>query len=87
VPGSALQRLASWFSGGERPTELEVEARGRTAADIMTSPVITVTPDMPIAEAIQLMMANSIKRLPVVDAEGRLLGLIGRAAVLGALRD
>jgi CBS domain-containing protein len=42
---------------------------------------------MPIAEAIQLMMANSIKRLPVVDAEGRLLGLIGRAAVLGALRD
>jgi CBS domain-containing protein len=87
VPGSALQRLASWFSGGERPTELEVEARGRAAADIMTSPVITVTPDMPIAEAIQLMMANSIKRLPVVDAEGRLLGLIGRAAVLSALRD
>jgi CBS domain-containing protein len=87
VPGSALQRLASWFSGGERPTELEVEARGRAAADIMTSPVITVTPNMPIAEAIQLMMANSIKRLPVVDAEGRLLGLIGRAAVLSALRD
>jgi CBS domain-containing protein len=87
VQGGALQRIAAWFSGGERPSELEVEAKGRTAADVMSSPVITVRPDTPTIEAIRLMMQHAVKRLPVVDTEGRLLGLIGRAAVLGALRD
>jgi CBS-domain-containing membrane protein/PII-like signaling protein len=83
-PG-ALRALAAWFGGGSRPEGLEVVARGRTAADIMTSPVITIRAETPVAEAIQLMMAHRIKRLPVVDAEGRLIGLLGRAGVLAAL--
>jgi CBS domain-containing protein len=83
-PG-ALRSLASWFGGGERPEELEVAARGRTAADVMTSPVVTVTPETPIAEAIRLMMSHKIKRLPVVDANGQLVGLVGRAGVLAAI--
>lgn len=86
VQGSALQRLADWFGGGARPEGVEVAAKGRTAAEIMTSPVITVTPETPTAEAIRLMIAHTVKRLPVVDADGRLVGMIGRAAVLSALR-
>jgi CBS domain-containing protein len=86
VQGSALQRLAAWFGGGARPEGLELAARGRTAAEIMSAPVITVTPATAIAEAIRLMVAHNVKRLPVVDEAGRLLGLIGRAAVLAALR-
>lgn len=62
-----------------------MEAQGRTAGDVMSSPVFTVTPDTPITEAIRLMMTYKIKRLPVVDEEGCLLGMIGRAAVLSAL--
>ncbi len=85
VQGSALQRLAHWFSGGARPEGLEVAAKGRTAAEIMSSPVVTVTPETPTAEAIQLMMTHKVKRLPVIDADGRLVGMIGRAAVLSAL--
>lgn len=85
VPVGAIARLAAWLSGGARPEGLEVAAKGRTAADIMTSPVITVTPETPTAGAIQLMMAHEVKRLPVVDAAGRLVGMIGRAAVLGAV--
>ncbi|MFQ3662777.1 MAG: DUF190 domain-containing protein [Chloroflexaceae bacterium] len=85
VQPGAIQRLAVWFAGGDRPEELEVAAQGRTAADVMSSPVFTVTPATPITEAIRLMMTYKIKRLPVVDAEGRLLGMIGRAAVLNAL--
>jgi CBS domain-containing protein/PII-like signaling protein len=85
VRAGALRSLATWLGGGARPERLEVEARGRTAADIMTSPVVTVTPETPIAEAIRLMMAHQIKRLPVVDASGRLLGLVGRAGVLAAV--
>lgn len=85
VKPGALRSLATWFSGGSRPAELEVEAHGRTAADVMTSPVVTVTPDTPVIEAIRLMMAHRVKRLPVVDASGRLVGLVGRAGVLAAL--
>jgi CBS-domain-containing membrane protein len=85
VQGNALQRLADWFGGGARPAGIEVAAKGRVAADIMTSPVVTVTPETPTSEAIQLMMAHKIKRLPVVDASGQLVGMIGRAALLSAL--
>ena len=82
---SALRSLVAWLGGGERPAELEVTARGRTAADVMTSPVVTVMLDTPIGEVIQLMITHRVKRLPVVDADGRLAGLIGRAGVLAAL--
>jgi CBS domain-containing protein len=83
-PG-VLRSLAAWLGGGERPAELEVAARGRTAADVMTSPVITVGLETPIGEVIQLMIAHRVKRLPVVDTDGQLAGLIGRAGVLAAL--
>jgi CBS domain-containing protein len=85
VRTGALRSLVDWFGGGSRPQGLEVAARGRTAADVMTSPVVTVTPETPIPEAIRLMMAHKIKRLPVVDSSGRLVGLVGRAGVLSAV--
>ncbi len=83
-PG-ALGALAAWLGGGARPEGLELTAQGRTAADIMSSPALTVPADAPISDAIRLMMAHRIKRIPVVDAGGRLVGLVGRAAVLAAL--
>ncbi|MFV9505846.1 MAG: DUF190 domain-containing protein [Oscillochloridaceae bacterium umkhey_bin13] len=85
IHGGALRRLAAWLSGGERPEGLELAAKGRTAAEVMTSPVITVTPSMPIAEATALMMSQRVKWLPVVDADERLIGMIGRATLLSAL--
>jgi len=35
--------------------------------------------------AVELMIERRIKRLPVVDAQGKLVGMVGRAALLGAL--
>lgn len=57
----------------------------RTAAEVMTSPVVTVTPDTSLLEALQLLLTHKIKRLPVVDASGQLVGLVGRAGILQAL--
>jgi CBS domain-containing protein len=57
----------------------------RTAAEVMTSPVVTVTPETSLLEALRLLLAHGIKRLPVIDAEGRLVGLVGRGGVLQAL--
>lgn len=57
----------------------------RTAAEVMTREVITVTPETPLLEALQFLLSHRIKRLPVVDGRGQLVGLIGRAAILQAL--
>jgi CBS domain-containing protein len=51
----------------------------------MTAPVVTAPPEMPIPSAIDLMLSHEVKVLPVVDAEGRLLGLANRARLLQAL--
>lgn len=84
APG-LLQRFAIWIGGGARPPELELALKNLTAAAVMTSPVLTVKPDTPIINAVELMIERRIKRLPVVDEDGRLVGMVGRAALLGAL--
>jgi CBS domain-containing protein len=57
----------------------------RTAAEVMTSPVLTVTPQTSLFEALQLLLTHQIKRLPVVDDDGKLVGLVGRGGILQAL--
>ena len=48
----------------------------------MTSPALTVTPDDTVEHAAWLMFSRKVKRLPVVDAVGRLAGIISRTDVL-----
>src|SRR6516165_11030858 len=48
----------------------------------MTSPAITVTPDDTLERAARLMYTRKVKRLPVVDANGHLVGIVGRADLL-----
>lgn len=51
-------------------------AKGGTARDVMTSPAVTVTPDATVVQAARLMDKHRIKRLVVVDADGRLAGIV-----------
>lgn len=44
--------------------------------DLMTPNPITVRPDTPLDEALSLMLSNNVRRLPVVDEDGRLVGII-----------
>jgi len=53
-----------------------------TAGDLMTSPAVTVAPDDAVDDAAQLMYARGLKRLPVVDVAGHLVGIISRTDVL-----
>ncbi|HUA41443.1 MAG TPA: CBS domain-containing protein [Streptosporangiaceae bacterium] len=53
-----------------------------TAADLMTAPAVTISPDEPIAQAARLMHGRGLRRLPVTDRRGRLAGAISRADVL-----
>ncbi len=52
------------------------KARGRTAADVMSSPAITIAPEASVVAAARLMDRHHIKRLPVVGADERLVGIV-----------
>jgi CBS domain-containing protein len=58
------------------------KAGGVTAGDLMTSPAVTVAADDTVEHAAALMYTRGLKRLPVVDAAGRLVGIISRVDVL-----
>jgi CBS domain-containing protein len=51
----------------------------------MTSPAITVYPDTEISEAVRLMDGRRVRRLPVVDKDQRLIGLISRSDIVKAM--
>jgi CBS domain-containing protein len=67
---------------GRRPRIAQAKAAGDTAAELMTSPAVTVGPDASVAEAARLLHRHGIKRLPVVDPAGPLLGILSRADLL-----
>ena len=58
------------------------KAGGVTAADLMTSPAVTISPDETVEHAARLMYDRKVKRLPVIDPAGRLVGIISRTDVL-----
>ena len=62
--------------------ELKLEAR--TAGTAMTSPALTITPERPVAEAAGVMVDEAVNRLPVVDADGKLVGIVTRADLVRA---
>ncbi|MET7481700.1 CBS domain-containing protein [Streptomyces sp. NPDC005538] len=53
-----------------------------TAAELMTSPALTVPADATLAQAARDMVRARVKRLPVVDDDRRLLGIVSRADLL-----
>lgn len=52
--------------------------------EIMRGKVITVSPEASVSDAAELMDKHDIKRLPVVDEDGNLVGIITRGDVIGA---
>ncbi|MBN2113481.1 MAG: CBS domain-containing protein [Acidimicrobiia bacterium] len=59
-------------------------AGAETVAEVMTRSVVTITPEATIGEAARVMGRRNVKRLPVVDLEGELVGIVSRADVVGA---
>ena len=45
---------------------------------------ITITPDIPIAEALEWMRREKVRRFPVVDKKGALVGIVARSDLLHA---
>lgn len=74
--------LLGWLLGGGVPDDARLTAR--TAGEAMTSPALTIGAHTHPSEAARLMTEHAIKRLPVVDWDGRLIGIITRADLVRA---
>jgi CBS domain-containing protein len=53
--------------------------------DIMTKKVVTISKDAQISDAAELMDSHHIKRLPVVDENHKLIGIVTRGDIIGAM--
>lgn len=58
------------------------KASGATARELMTRLVFTVEPSATLARAARLMHKHRVKRLPVVDQSGKLVGIVSRSDLL-----
>lgn len=58
-----------------------------TVADLMTTPLLSVSPEESGQRAIHLLLEHGIKRLPVISAEGEIRGLLDRRTLLYGLLD
>jgi len=56
-------------------------------ADVMTSPIITITPNTSLREAANIMIKKGIRRLPVINEKGDLVGIITDNDILGVSLD
>jgi CBS domain-containing protein len=73
--------VPGFFNGMLRHRE-QAKAAGVTAADVMSKPAITVGPDDTVAHAARVMYGRRVRRLPVVSADGHLVGIVSRADLL-----
>ena len=73
-----LSLLEALFGDGGAEPAVE------TVGEVMTEPVITITADATVSEAARVMSHRRVKRLPVVDDDGNLIGVISRADVVNA---
>lgn len=60
---------------------------GHLVGDIMTSPAITARPDADIKGVAKILDEKRIKRLPVVDENSKLIGIISRADIVRAMAN
>ncbi len=64
--------------------ERETRPQGDTVADAMTRQPLTIDENARLAEAAREMSDRGVKRLPVVDGNGHLLGIVSRADIVTA---
>jgi CBS domain-containing protein len=70
--------LLTWWRGRHNLRR----ATATTAGQLMTSPAVTVDTNSSVAGAARLLTAHNIKRLPVVDDDGKLVGIVSRKDLL-----
>ena len=81
--GHQIPRRPHWWEPPTRRTAVR-RAAGDTARELMSAHPITVGPRASLAQAARLMSDHAVKRLPVVDDQGGLVGVVSRGDLLKA---
>ncbi|OGR00722.1 MAG: histidine kinase [Deltaproteobacteria bacterium RIFOXYD12_FULL_50_9] len=76
--------LLAASNGDQLAAVLETLA-SKIAREVMTSPAVIINGDKLVTEAIDTMLTKKVKRLPVVDSEGRLQGMLSRLDIFRAI--
>src|SRR6266446_4244590 len=80
--------LLGALTDAERAAELDrISRENRTARDLMTPNPVTVPENATLAEVADVMAHRRLKRLPVVDANGKLVGIISRLDLLRTVAE
>ena len=66
---------------------VRIAITGQHVRDVMTFRAVTVLPDDTVAEALDLLVANAVAALPVVDAANRCVGVISASDLLGLAQE
>ncbi len=81
--GHQIPRRPHWWEPPTRRTAVR-RAAGDTAGELMSAQPVTVGPRASLAQAARLMSDHAVKRLPVVDDQGGLVGVVSRGDLLKA---
>jgi CBS domain-containing protein len=70
----------------DRDIAIRVVAEGKDpqttiVREVATRRLVTIDPDQDLSEALRLMAKNQVRRLPVVEEDGRLVGVVAQADV------
>ena len=65
----------------------EKDLRGMSSREIASGELITVRPDQDLSDALHLMAQHQVRRLPVVDDQNRLVGVVSQADIALEARD
>lgn len=76
--------LAAFLSPGHVAQDY-VRSHGRKVDELIRGDVIAVTPDASLAEVVATMESRRVRRVPVIDGDGRLVGIIARTDLVSAL--
>jgi CBS domain-containing protein len=78
------ERRSKRLALASRTRHKRAKAAALTVGQMMTAPAITIRPDAPLCTAARMMNMHHIRRLPVVDELGKLLGVVSRRDLLTA---
>lgn len=81
--GRAAGRLSVFLAPG-RAAHDYIRTHALKVREVMTDEVVSISPDAPLTDVVQIMESQQVKRLPVL-ADGRLVGIVSRADLLRAL--
>jgi CBS domain-containing protein/PII-like signaling protein len=83
-PGLVTLLRSRWSNTAHRQVQ---RAYGQRAADVMTSPAVAIADTTTVIEALTLTVERHVKRLPVIDSQGRPVGIVSRTALLASSLD